>query len=119
MRRLALGLGIGGAALAAVFILTVVPLVAAPVTSQPFSVHASTSDSTQPACATMDLTGVIEPTIARPVLDLFGLARVQATIVSPVVHIGGDSPCPPDTDVSESEVIVYTPDCGSPAEVDS
>lgn len=117
-RRVAAIIGGGVALVALAFAVTAVPLKAQAVQSQPMNLHATSSDADAPACATMGLTGTLESQRRVPLVNLWGLSDVSATLVSPTVAVGGDAPCPENVDVGYSEVVVFTPDCGAPAVVD-
>lgn len=112
-------IGGGAAVVALLLLLTTAPVVKKGVESHQFDVHASPSFPEAPPCATMRLRGNLESREIVPVVDVWGLAQVSAAIVSPVVYVGGDAPCPEGVDVGESQVIVFTPDCDAPANLDS
>lgn len=110
----------GGIALAALFlVLTTVPVAAQAVESQPIDLRATSSLVGVPGCATMRLTGQFESQRTDPLVNVWGLSQVAATIVSPTVYVGGEAPCPDDVDVALSQVVVFTPACASPAIVDA
>jgi len=118
-RQASIFIGGGIALVALAFAVTAVPLRAQAVQSQPMDLHATSSDAHAPACATMGLTGTLESQRRVPLVNLWGLSDVSVALLAPTVLLGGDAPCPADVELENSQVIVFTPDCNSPAYVDS
>jgi hypothetical protein len=118
MRRVMRWSGMGALALVALALLTVVPWRSESIQTMPVDVRAASSAPGAPECATMALTGSLESTLRSPIFDWWGFSSVSVTLVAPRVAVGGETPCPEDTDVASSVVVVYTPACSSPARVD-
>jgi hypothetical protein len=117
-RRVSWLIGGGVAALALVLLLTTVPVTRHPAESQPIALHAVSSDSGVPACATMRLEGELESQRTTPLVNLWGLTNVVVTIVAPSVAVGGEATCPEGFTINDGRAFLYTPECESPVLLD-
>ncbi|WP_084127817.1 hypothetical protein [Demequina sp. NBRC 110055] len=104
--------GIGAAIVVVVAALTVVPVRAVGDAVTPVS---QTAAAAQDGCGAITLEADLESSGRAPVLDVWGLTRVDVTMVEPTITTAATDACEDDV-VLTGGVLVFDPNCDLPVE---